>query len=111
MNWTIPEFVKSSVWSPAGTRLALGTTRVAALGEELDEAAADLGGGQRDDPRVVGRDGGRHRPQWYSTDRVEAAARSADLPALDANVRGPADTVHVSDTKPEEAGHGRRQEM
>ena len=26
MNWTIPEFVKSSVWSPAGTRLALGTT-------------------------------------------------------------------------------------
>ena len=25
MNWTIPEFVKRSVWSPAGTRLALGT--------------------------------------------------------------------------------------
>ena len=26
LNWTIPEFVKSRVWSPAGTRLALGTT-------------------------------------------------------------------------------------
>ena len=26
MNWTIPEFVNRSVWSPAGTRLALGTT-------------------------------------------------------------------------------------
>ena len=26
MNWTMPELVKSSVWSPAGTRLALGTT-------------------------------------------------------------------------------------
>ncbi len=25
MNWTIPELVKSSVWSPAGTSEALGT--------------------------------------------------------------------------------------
>jgi hypothetical protein len=26
LNWTIPEFVNRSVWSPPGTRLALGTT-------------------------------------------------------------------------------------
>ncbi len=26
LNWTMPEFVKSSVWSPAGTSEALGTT-------------------------------------------------------------------------------------
>ena len=37
-----------------------GHDRVTALGEELDEAAADLGGGQRDDARIFGRDGGRH---------------------------------------------------
>ena len=35
-----------------------------ALGEELDEPAADLGGGQRHDPRVWGLDGWRHRTQW-----------------------------------------------
>ena len=59
-----------------------GHDGVAALGEELDEPAADLGGGQRHDPRVGGLDGGRHRTQWYSTDRVrrlacQAAATSA----------------------------------
>ena len=37
---------------------------VPALGEELDEPAADLGGGQRHDPRIWGLDGGRHRTQW-----------------------------------------------
>jgi hypothetical protein len=41
-----------------------------ALGEELDEPAADLGGGQRHDPRVWGLVGLRHRAQWYPTDRV-----------------------------------------
>ena len=41
-----------------------GHDRMAALGEELDEPAADLGGGQRLDPRIGARDGGRHRPQW-----------------------------------------------
>ena len=57
-----------------------GHDGVAALGEELDEAAADLGGGQRDDPRIVGRDGGRHGRN--GTQRTcEAAARSADLGA------------------------------
>ena len=47
-----------------------GHDGVAALGEELDEPAADLGGGQRHDPRIWGLDGGRHRTQWYRTDRV-----------------------------------------
>src|SRR4051794_21938678 len=47
-----------------------GDGRVPALGEELDEPATDLGGGQRDDPRVWGLDGGRHRTQWYPTDRA-----------------------------------------
>ena len=43
---------------------------VAALGEELDEPAADLGGGQRHDPGIGGLDGRRHRRQWYSTHRA-----------------------------------------
>ena len=47
-----------------------GHGRMPALGEELDEPATDLGGGQRHDPRVWGLNGGRHRTQWYSTDRV-----------------------------------------
>ena len=47
-----------------------GHERVAALGEELDEPAADLGGGQRHDPRIWGLDGWRHRTQWYRTDSV-----------------------------------------
>ena len=57
-----------------------GHDGMAALGEELDEAAADLGGGQRDDARVFGRDGCRHGRN--GTQRTcEAAARSADLGA------------------------------
>ena len=76
LNWTIPEFVKSSVWSPAGTRLALGHGGVAALLEELDEAPPDLGRGQRLDPRIVLGDGGRHRPQWYRTGPARASRRS-----------------------------------
>jgi hypothetical protein len=35
-----------------------------ALGEELDEPATDLGGGQRHDPWIWGLDGRRHRTQW-----------------------------------------------
>ena len=50
-----------------------GHDRVAALGEELDEAAADLGGGQRRDPRIVLGDGGSASaamvPNGRSTDR------------------------------------------
>ena len=79
MNWTIPEFVNSSVWSPAGTRLALGHDRVAALGEELEEAATDLGGGQRHDPRIRGDGWGRHRPQWYRTERGPALQWDRDV--------------------------------
>ena len=45
LNWTMPEFVNSSVWSPAGTMLALGD-RVPALGEELHEPRPDLGRGE-----------------------------------------------------------------
>jgi hypothetical protein len=43
---------------------------VPALGEELDEPAADLSGGQRLDPRVWGEIGVRHRAQWYRRIRV-----------------------------------------
>ena len=35
-----------------------GHGRMPALGEELDEPATDLGGGQRHDPRIWGLDGG-----------------------------------------------------
>ena len=45
---------------PGRDQAGAGHDRVTALGEELDEAAADLGGGQRDDPRIFGRNGGRH---------------------------------------------------
>ena len=38
--------------------------RVAALGEELDEAATDLGGGQRHDPWIALEGGDGHRPEW-----------------------------------------------
>ena len=37
---------------------------VTALGEEFDEPAADLGGGQRHDPGIWTLDGRRHRTQW-----------------------------------------------
>ncbi len=40
---------------------------VAALLEELDETAADLGGGPGRDPGVVLGGRGRHRAQWYRT--------------------------------------------
>ena len=55
-----------------------GHDGVAALGEELDEPAADLGGGQRHDPRIRGLDGWRHRAQWYRTQRLRPrTSRSA----------------------------------
>jgi hypothetical protein len=47
-----------------------GHDGVPALGEELDEPAADLSGGQRLDPRVWGEIGVRHRAQWYRRIRV-----------------------------------------
>ncbi len=45
---------------PGRDQAGAGHDGVTALGEELDEAAADLGSGQRDDPRIFGRNGGRH---------------------------------------------------
>ena len=59
-----------------------GHDGVPALGEEVDEPATDLGGGQRDDPRVGSLDGVRHRTQWYSTDRLRRlACQAAVMPA------------------------------
>ena len=99
LNWTIPEFVNSSVWSPAGTRLALGTYGVAALLEELDEPPPDLGGAEGHDPRVVawsvwrshrgngteraGRRHGRRRPAG----RAIGAVRRVSGPAAPAATR------------------------
>jgi hypothetical protein len=40
-----------------------GHDGVAAFGEEVDEPATDLGGGQRRNPRITVGSGGRHRPQ------------------------------------------------
>ena len=54
---------------------------VAALLEELDEAAPDLRRGQRRDPRIVIGGGRRHRPQWYRTGRCLPARRGGlELP-------------------------------
>ena len=50
-----------------GDEAGAGNHRVAALLEELDEAAADLGAGQRRDARVWAHARGRHGPQWYRT--------------------------------------------
>jgi hypothetical protein len=44
-----------------------GHDGVAALREELEEAAADLGSGQADDPRISFEARGPHRAQWYRT--------------------------------------------
>jgi hypothetical protein len=41
-----------------------GHDLVAAFCEVVDEAAADVGGGQADDPRIRWNGGGPHRPQW-----------------------------------------------
>ena len=61
-----------------------GHDGVAALGEELEEPPADLGGGQRRDPRVVVGRVGRHRPQWYRTATPRAGSRPAvTLPQAD----------------------------
>jgi hypothetical protein len=47
-----------------GHQAGAGHGGMPALGEELDEPAADLGGGQRHDPRIWTLDGRRHRTQW-----------------------------------------------
>ena len=80
-----PEFVNSSVWSPAGTRLALGTTvwpRSAKNSRKRRRISAD---GSRRDPRIAGDGWGRHRPQWY---------RTAPGPAL-SRLRNPGRAVRV----------------
>ena len=51
---------------------------VAALGEEVDEPATDLGGGQRHDPRIGDLHGRWHRAQWYRTERPEPTTPSVD---------------------------------
>ena len=79
LNWTIPEFVKRSVCVAGRHEARAGHDRMTALGEELDEAPADLGGGQRLDPRVAFGDGGRHRRQWYRT-RTPARTRRVQRP-------------------------------
>ena len=66
MNWTIPEFVKSSVGSPAGTRLALGTTAWPRSAKNSTKRRRISAAGSAT-IRGSGRDGGRHRPQWYRT--------------------------------------------
>ena len=69
-----------------------GHDRVAALGEELDEPAADLGGGQRDDARVpvgmgvdIGRNGTQRtvsrRPQGRPTAALMRTYRARPLPS------------------------------
>ena len=69
---------------PRRHKAGAGHDRVTAFGEELDEAAADLGGGQRDDPRIFGRDGGRHGRN--GTQRTCQAAAMSPTCALDAHV-------------------------
>ena len=82
LNWTIPEFVNSSVWSPAGTRLALGTTRVTALGEELEEPPPDLGGGEERDPGI------RRSHRERATSGTMTSARNGTEPVRSARGRG-----------------------
>ena len=76
MNWTIPEFVKRSVWSPAGTRLARSGRAVwprsAKNSTKRRRISAAGSGWIRGSRSVAGR---RHRPQWYRTDDQPPAAR------------------------------------
>ena len=62
LNWTMPLLVKSSVWSPAGTRLALGTTAWPRSAKNSRKRRRNLVGRQRPDAwvRRGGRDG--HAP-------------------------------------------------
>ena len=63
----MPEFVNSSVWSPAGTRLALGTTVWPRSAKNSTNRRRISDGGQGRDPAGPGRGGRRHRPSWYRT--------------------------------------------
>ena len=92
LNWTIPEFVNSSVWSPAGTRLALGTTvwpRSAKNSTNRRRISADgrawIRGSGRTSAVRIGRNGTQRTSVWRPRHWCRTGATSCRAAVMSAN--------------------------